>query len=565
VILVRRYETDIPDDLEMEEFEEHVRQGRITPQHQVCFSVVTGDAFVPASDLEIFQGLYAPNRVVFRHHFHLGRMPWLMLGVIALVLAAFILWQGGAPETTDMLLQQGAKSPSLMIELGQWWRLLSANVLHVSGVHLAVNCLFLLNVGGPAEAVFRRIDLLWILVASALGTTVFSSFANPAVSCGASGIVFGLWGALALFGLRHRAQLPERYQKYFLSSVVPYVVFALYLGFAMDGVDNWGHLGGLVGGGGISYLFPPRLLAQKDRLRVVKLAAAVALPLLLWLANLFAMGAGELSETRHFSRLGLVVAVPARWDLTHSSRARHRETFAFENRAGVTLALEAKRTDGVVDVAEQARAFIAEQLAAQVDAGSVVLRRVQGPEPEVLRHLVVQHIHAELLTEDVPSRADFYVFGRGNDAYVVSLKAPLWLTPHYEAVFASIVDHLQLRDPEDLVTARAEHAKSASAYNAARLALALGRIGQRERALQVLRDAAQRWPAAGDLYLAQARLLSEANEGAEEACDLVSAALHSVGWTPEILRFAVECHRRCDRPEAADKLTEVAKQRFPEF
>ncbi|MEO1174576.1 MAG: rhomboid family intramembrane serine protease, partial [Myxococcota bacterium] len=224
MIRLRRFETDRVEEIPLEEFERLAREGRIRPRDHVCFPLLTGTNFVPARELEMFRGLRATDAFNFREYFTLGRVPWSTLALIALLLFVWIFWQRPTPTSAVLLVQQGAKAPSLMVELGQWWRLLSANLLHVSGWHLAVNLLFLFNIGGPAEAAYRRVDYIMVLIASALGTNVLSTLANPSVSCGASGIVFGVWGALAVFGIRYRQLLPERYQRYFIGNVIPYSI-----------------------------------------------------------------------------------------------------------------------------------------------------------------------------------------------------------------------------------------------------------------------------------------------------------------------------------------------------
>ena len=66
-------------------------------------------------------------------------------------------------------------------------------------------------------------------------------------SAGASGVVLCL-GALVVFGFRFRRLLPPRYRRYFVYSVTPYALFALYIGFIMSNVDHFAHIGGVMAG-----------------------------------------------------------------------------------------------------------------------------------------------------------------------------------------------------------------------------------------------------------------------------------------------------------------------------
>ncbi|MBI3178790.1 MAG: rhomboid family intramembrane serine protease, partial [Deltaproteobacteria bacterium] len=350
-------------------------------QHEVCFPAVTGTAFVPAQSLELYRGLSAQGLLTFRRYFHLARMPYVTLALIALLVAAYFGWQGGRPASIEQLVQQGAKSPPLMRELGQWWRLLTANGLHISGWHLAANAVFLFNLGGPAEAVFRRLDYLIIVAASSIGAMLFSTLASPLVSCGASGIVFGVWGAAAVFGMRYRELLPDRYRRYFIGSVIPYSLFALYLGFAIPGVDNWSHLGGLATGSALAMVLPPRLMAPRDSWVHAKLFAFAAAALLLAALGLDPPGVGPLSPSRYYAATGLVVPVPRRWDLIAQERTRNHESYAFANGAGVAVALQGRLEAQPVDLGELGKRFVERDLAAQLEAAQSRGHRIHEPVP----------------------------------------------------------------------------------------------------------------------------------------------------------------------------------------
>ena len=105
---------------------------------------------------------------------------------------------------------------------------------------------------------------------------------NPAVSCGASGLVFGVWGAVAVFGVRYRRYLPDRYRRYFLGSVVPYSVFALYFGLAVPGVDNWAHAGGFLGGYLVSAFLNPMTRERGDHMIVAFVCLFATLLSIVW-------------------------------------------------------------------------------------------------------------------------------------------------------------------------------------------------------------------------------------------------------------------------------------------
>lgn len=564
MILVRPRPDAPAEEIELGEFERRAREGEIAPQHEVCFPAVTGSAFVKAGELELYRGLYAAGTVTFRRYFHLARFPWMTIGLIALLAATYFGWQGGRVDNIDDLLRLGAKSRTLIIELGQWWRLITANLLHVSGWHLLVNTIFLLNLGGPTEAAFRRLDYSLILVAAAIGTTLVSATINPAVSCGASGVVFGVWGAAAVFGVRHRDILPDRYRRYFIGSVIPYSIFALYLGFAIDGVDNWGHLGGLTAGSVTAYFLPARLLAPRDRAVPTKVLALTVVVLVLAAGTLLPAGVGTLSMERFYSRHGLRVPIPERWDTTLTRREGDRETFAFENPAGVSVGLAARRLQRPMDLGSFARSFVETELAAALEEADVRGVRISDPIAAQIAGTPARRIRADLLTANGPVRSDFVLFGRGNYQYVLRFSAPRWLAPTYQLHFTAIESGTELKESEELRIARLGVETAEDAQRLGDLALATAHIGDQEAATAILRAAKAEWPNSAELATVEAQLLWEHRERLEEACDLMRGAIGKVAWSAPLVAVAVSLFRSCGERRGAEEILGDGLQRFPE-
>ena len=70
------------------------------------------------------------------------------------------------------------------------------------------------------------------------------------VSVGASGAIFGLFGALLFFGYNYRGYIGSMIR----SQILPIVIYNLLMGFFISGIDMWGHVGGLIGGIITSYV-----------------------------------------------------------------------------------------------------------------------------------------------------------------------------------------------------------------------------------------------------------------------------------------------------------------------
>lgn len=564
MIEVRRAPHGHVERYSLDEFERGVHAGRIRPQDHLRVPAVTGDAFVVARELEMFRSLYAATPLTFRHHFHLGRIPWLTLGLIAALLAVYFGWQDGAPASTDALMQQGAKSWTLMVELGQWWRLLTANALHASGGHLAANAIFLLNLGGPAEAIFRRLDYALVLLVSALGASAASTLANPTVSCGASGMVFGVWAALAVFGVRHHDILPDRYRRYFIGAVVPYAIFALYLGFVVPGIDNWGHFGGLVAGASLAARAPSRLLAPRHRRLKLKLASIAALIAVTALASGRQPNAGALNAQRYYPNGGLAVPIPSGWPELAHSRSQSGESLTFGNRVGVAVGIETQRREQPIDLDSASTEFLENDLHHHVRAAAV--RDIAlGPEQSVaINARPAKQLRATLATPRRSVAMDFFVMARGHYRYVVTFSRPVWLKDAYAPLFAQVQRGIRWVPPDPLRMARRAQGANPTPHTHAALGKALAAAGAVGRAETVLRQATRKWPDNPEPLHALAQLLHTERRSGPEACRLATAVLRVSGWTPNATALAIDLYRACGAAKKARATLRRGLARFPD-
>lgn len=248
--------------LTIEEFERRARRGELSPHAMVNMPALTGDDFIEARLLPIFSAVYDPRRLLFRRHFQLGRLP-LVTGAVALV--CVLLWLvardlGDGVVTREVLVALGAKSRARIVDEGETWRLLMASLLHKDGVHLAFNVFVLVAVGAVMESVYRRGDLLLVLLVSGLACMTTSTVLSPPLTVGASGMVFGCLGSAMIFGLRFADVLAMRYRVYFGVVIVIYTAAAFWTGLVRTSTDNWGHAGGLATGVVMGLVVQPRLL-----------------------------------------------------------------------------------------------------------------------------------------------------------------------------------------------------------------------------------------------------------------------------------------------------------------
>src|SRR2546429_4460357 len=138
-------------------------------------------------------------------------VPWVTL-LLLLACAWVLLAAGGMRGALSVsgLLAYGAKATPLILDRGETWRLLSANLLHKDLLHLAFNAFAIWNVGGALERAVRPADYLALIIFTALSTTVASAVGADSISLGASGIALGLLGAAASFCWERRVRGPLR-------------------------------------------------------------------------------------------------------------------------------------------------------------------------------------------------------------------------------------------------------------------------------------------------------------------------------------------------------------------
>lgn len=404
-------------------------------------------------DLDAFRGYFEPKALYFSRAFRLGGIPHLTSLITLVNLAVFLLALRRGSIDAGVLLDFGAKAGPLLSDLGEAWRLLTANFIHRDWGHLGFNLFILFHFGAAVENAYRRADFLMIVFAAALGTTTLSSWMTGAISAGASGIGYGMLGSTVVFGIKYRRILPRRYRSVLGSAVLPTVLIFLYIGWVSSGVDNWGHLGGLLAGALATLPLRPKLLGDPPSARALLLTRA--LPFILVVSgSLLAPTAlagwfPRLTQIRseHF---GLELGVPSTW-------ARQGE-LVFDNglpTAGrASLAVGVRGAGEFPNLAAAAAEFIEGEFQPKV-------------EEERIRDLVVgklryAHVGGMLgVAQEIGFVADetelvvtIHLFARGSVLYDMILVRPSRL-PGYDEVFEKILRSVTPIEPAFAARARA--------------------------------------------------------------------------------------------------------------
>lgn len=149
------------------------------------------------------------------------------------------------------LLQVGGNFGPLVSE-GQVWRLLTCAFLHGGLIHIIFNMYALYVIGPQLEVLFGRVKYIVIYLLSAIGGSLLSYIFSPlSLSIGASGAIFGLFGAMVMYVLKYRDRIPKRV----LNNLFFVIILNLFIGFNLQGIDNFGHIGGLLTGVVVSLIF----------------------------------------------------------------------------------------------------------------------------------------------------------------------------------------------------------------------------------------------------------------------------------------------------------------------
>ncbi|HLR74479.1 MAG TPA: rhomboid family intramembrane serine protease [Virgibacillus sp.] len=175
--------------------------------------------------------------------FSFGKPRLTFVLIIVNVLLFMLLEGSGSSTNIEHLIEFGAKYNPAIID-GEWWRIISSMFLHIGMLHLMMNMLALYYLGTAVERIYGswRFFIIYLLAGIGGGLASFAFTIN--VSAGASGAIFGLFGALLFFGLIHKKLFFQTMGRNLLFLVGFNIVF----GFVVPQIDNGAHLGGLLCG-----------------------------------------------------------------------------------------------------------------------------------------------------------------------------------------------------------------------------------------------------------------------------------------------------------------------------
>lgn len=173
----------------------------------------------------------------------------VLLGVIVAAFVLEVLFGGSGAlsgPSARSLLRLGALQPYL-IAGGEWWRLFTSMFLHAGLLHILFNGYALMMFGSMVERLFgtRRFLVLFVVTGLLAGVTTYAFGPLDSVGVGASGAIFGIFGAFIAYNLRRRSTVQGMAS---LRWAFTMLLLNAFLAFSFRAIDWRAHLGGLVAG-----------------------------------------------------------------------------------------------------------------------------------------------------------------------------------------------------------------------------------------------------------------------------------------------------------------------------
>jgi len=183
-------------------------------------------------------------------------VTYTIMGITILVFALQFLSEnvlGG-----DLLAALGAKINQAILA-GEFWRLITPVLLHGNPLHILVNMYALYGIGRGLERYYGHGRFLALYLLGGFAGNVLSFVLSSAPSLGSSTAIFGLLAAEGVLVYHNRRWFGEQFRPVILN-ILGIAAVNLFIGFSLRniGIDNWGHLGGLVGGLLFAWFAGPR-------------------------------------------------------------------------------------------------------------------------------------------------------------------------------------------------------------------------------------------------------------------------------------------------------------------
>jgi len=194
------------------------------------------------------------EKEVFMEKQEFEKKPWvtyIIMGINILVymLTAFLsknIWN----SNISVLIYLGAKV-NVLISGGEYYRLITCMFLHAGLLHVSLNMYSLYIIGPLVERVYGKVKYVSIYFIAGIIASLFSYMFSNDISIGASGAIFGLLGATLIFAIT----IKKTVGKDFYINILQVMAVNLIIGFSIPNIDNYAHIGGILGGIAMGKIF----------------------------------------------------------------------------------------------------------------------------------------------------------------------------------------------------------------------------------------------------------------------------------------------------------------------
>jgi membrane associated rhomboid family serine protease len=190
-------------------------------------------------------------------------VTWALLALNVLIFGAQYL-------TGNVVTAELAMRPYDVAAQGEYYRLLTSAFVHGGVFHILFNCWALYVVGPYLERAFGHTRYLGIYLVSALGGSVLGYWLDPLdhFTVGASGAIFGLFGAVFVVGRRLNMDV---------RGIAVLIVINLVITFVIPGISWTGHIGGLITGSALAGALAYAPKSNRTLWQVLTIVGALAI------------------------------------------------------------------------------------------------------------------------------------------------------------------------------------------------------------------------------------------------------------------------------------------------
>jgi membrane associated rhomboid family serine protease len=205
------------------------------------------------------------QRQMMRTRFALSQRPrivtytLIVINTIIFIIMA-IQSQNIMDVTSSSLFNQMVQDNQAVLQNGEYWRIFTAMFAHFSILHIGLNMLSLFFIGPAIEVFYGKWRYLLIYLGSGLIGGIATLLLQPgAIAAGASGAIFGVFGALGIFFFVNRRILGGG----IMGQWVFWLVLNIVWDFSNPGIGIWDHLGGLIAGLILGFILMPHLRPRR--------------------------------------------------------------------------------------------------------------------------------------------------------------------------------------------------------------------------------------------------------------------------------------------------------------